>query len=412
MALKALMLKKNLDGKRSALAEVEARQATFAQREAEIAAAIEEVKTDEERAAVEASIAEFEADKEAATKDAETLRAEIEAMEAELAALEAEAPAPAAGVDPTSEQRGKDMAEIITRDSKQYIEAFANYIKTGKVDEVRTLLTENVSSGTVAVPTFVEGIIRTAWEKDAIVSKVRKTNIPGNLEIGFEISGTDAVDHTEGSEAIDEEELLLGIASLKPSNIKKFIRVTTEVMDLAGEEFIRYIYSELAHKIITGLSKKLINIVKALPSTATSTTVAASQVTAAPALGTVAEALSDLSAEATNPVVIMNRKTWGAFKTAQYAGNFPVDPFEDLEVLYTDALPAYSSATAGAVYMIVGDLGYGAHVNYPKGEDIKFIFDEFTEAEADLVKIVGRQYSGVNAVVMHAFVNVKKPASA
>lgn len=411
MALKALMLKKNLDGKRSALADVEKRQASFEQREAEIAAAIEEVKTDEERAAVEASIAEFEADKEAATKDAETLRAEIEAMEAELAALEAEAPAPATDVEPTPEQRGKDMAEIITRDSRQYVDAFANYIKTGKVEEVRTLLTEN-ASGTVAVPTFVEQIIKTAWDNEPIMSRVSKTNMQGNVKIGFEISATGAEIHTEGGEAIDEETLTLGIAALVPATIKKWIRISTEVYEMGGEAFLRYIYAELSHQIIKKLADQLVGIIAALPTTATSSSVAADKVSAAPAMATVASAIAHLSDEAANPVIIMNKLTYAEFKTVQYANGYGADPFEGLPVLFNNTLPAYSAASTGNVYMIVGDLGHGARANYPGGEEIKFVFDEFTEAEADLVKIVGRQYVAVNAVAMKAFANITKPASA
>lgn len=413
MALKALMLKKKLDGKRSALAEVEARQATFEQREAEIAAAIDEVKTDEERAAVEASIAEFEADKTAATKDEETLRAEIEAMEAELAALEAEAPAPAPEVEPTPEQkRGKNMADIITRDSKQYVDAFANYIKTGKPEEVRTLLTENASSGTVAVPSFVEQIIKTAWDAEPIMSRVSKTNMQGNVKIGFEISSTGAEIHTEGAEAITEEELVLGIASLIPATIKKWIRISTEVYEMGGEAFLRYIYAELSHQIIKKLADQLVGIIAALPTTATSTSVAADKISAAPAMATVATAIAHLSDEAANPVIIMNKLTYAEFKTVQYANGYGADPFEDLPVLFNNTLPAYSAASTGNVYMIVGDLGHGARANYPGGEEIKFVFDEFTEAEADLVKIVGRQYVAVNAVAMKSFVNVTKPASA
>ena len=49
------------------------------------------------------------------------------------------------------------------RNSNEYIEAFAKYVKTGKDAECRALLTENVS-GVVPVPEFVEERVRNAWE--------------------------------------------------------------------------------------------------------------------------------------------------------------------------------------------------------------------------------------------------------
>ena len=72
-----------------------------------------------------------------------------------------------------TEERKMDINEI--RSSKEYVEAYANYIKTGKDDECRAaLLTANVS-GQVPGPTIVEGRIRTAWDKLGLMELVRKT---------------------------------------------------------------------------------------------------------------------------------------------------------------------------------------------------------------------------------------------
>jgi hypothetical protein len=67
----------------------------------------------------------------------------------------------------------------------------------------------------------------------------------------------------------------------------------------------------------------------------------------------------------------MNKATWAAFKAEQYKNGFNVDPFEGLQVKFSSELPAYASATAGQVYAIVGDLGFGALANFPAaGESI------------------------------------------
>ena len=48
--------------------------------------------------------------------------------------------------------------------------------------------------------------------------------------------------------------------------------------------------------------------------------------------------------------------------------------------------------------------------NYPNGDEIKFVFDEKSEAEADLVKIVGRLYGALGVIRPNAFTQVKKAA--
>ena len=134
------------------------------------------------------------------------------------------------------------------------------------------------------------------------------------------------------------------------------------------------------------------------------------KVSAAPALGTVAKGLGNLCDEATNPVVIMNRLSWSAFKDAQYAGNFAADPFEGLTVLFSDVLPAYATADDNAVYAMVGDLD-GVQANFPEGEGVVIKYDDLSEAEADLVKVVGREYVATALTAPGRFCNITKPAA-
>ena len=124
--------------------------------------------------------------------------------------------------------------------------------------------------------------------------------------------------------------------------------------------------------------------------------------------GTVASAMALLSDEASNPVLIMNKQTWGSFKAIQYAGNFNVDPFENLPVLYNNTMKAYSAASTGDTYAIVGDLGEGALANFPDGDDIDFLFDELTYKKSDLIEIMGERMVGVEVVAPGAFVKVVK----
>ena len=304
----------------------------------------------------------------------------------------------------------KEENNMETRNTQEYINAYAEYIKSGKDEEVRSLLTENVS-GTIAVPEFVLDEVKTAWDNNELLSLVRKTNVKGNLKVQFEISGSDAVVHTEGAYAVDEEELVEGIVELTPVSIKKWISISDEVMDLRGESFLRYIYNELTYRIAKKAADELIGKITTLTDTASSSAPAVGVITKAPALGTIAEAVANLSDEATNPTIVMNKLTYAAFKAAQYAGSYSVDPFEGLKVVFNNSLPAYSSANTNDIYAIVGDFGYGAIANFPAGEGIEIKIDELSRKKEDLVEILGREYVGLGVVANKAFVQIKKPAS-
>ena len=196
-----------------------------------------------------------------------------------------------------------------------------------------------------------------------------------------------------------------------PAYFKKWKSFSDEVMAMRGEAFVRYIYAELAHRIMKKIADDIIGQIANLPQTATATSVSANIVKVAPVVGAVAQALSELSDEATNPVVVMNKKTWAAFKTAQYANQYAVDPFEGFDVHFNNSLPAYASASENDVYAIVGDFDEGALANFPEGEEIKYTFDELTRKKEDLVEVLGKLYGAVAPVADKAFALLTKPAS-
>ena len=305
----------------------------------------------------------------------------------------------------------KDERKVTTmevRNTPEYINAYAEYIKTGNDMECRTLLSENVS-GSVVVPEFVYDIVKTAWEKEGIMSLVRKSYLKGNLKVQFEISGSDAAIHTEGAAAVSEETLVLGIVTLVPQSIKKWISISDEVYDLRGEAFLRYIYDELAYRIAKKAADQVIAKIEACGTVSTTTCPGVPKLAvASPALGTVAAAMALLSDEAANPVVIMNKATWGKFKEVEYAGNFPVDPFEGLPVVFNNTIKAFAAATTGESYAIVGDLGHGALANFPNGQGIDFKFDELSRKKEDLIEVLGREYVGIGIVAPGAFVKITK----
>lgn len=301
-----------------------------------------------------------------------------------------------------------DIKEI--RSSAAYADAYAKYIKTNDDTECRALLTEMVS-GDVPVPSIVDDTISTAWANNTILSRVKKSFIKGILRQGFELSSTPAVAHTEGGEAISEEELKLGIVELKPTSLKKFITISDEVMDLTGEAFLRYIYDEITYRIAKLAEDSIIALIDAAPAASTASAVGVPVVKAALSVDIIAKAISQLSDRANNPVIIINKQSYAAFKAIQYANSYYVDVFEGLEVLFNDTIKAVDSANENDVYAIVGDLSIGAQANFPKGEEITIKYDDLSLAEADLVKIVGREYVALGLVSENAFVKITAPGA-
>ena len=382
---------------------------------------LDQLKALEERASGLVPLAETAEQKDIEAREAELneIAEERKALEAKKVALEAEERAaqkleqnPAAGKEIDVENRKEKKMEIKElRNTPEYIDAFAQAIK-GDDSALRSILTENATNGEVPIPTIAEERIRTAWETDEILNRVGKTYVKGNLKIGFEISGSDAVIHLEGADAPDEEELHLGIVTLIPQSIKKWITVSDESLDMKSEEFIDYIYDELGHRIAKAAADIVVAKIAALPQTSTATAPYAAKITLAPSATTMVNAVANLSDEATNNVAIMNKLTWADFKSITTGDGYPLqDPFAGLVVLFNNSLKAYSAASEGEVYAIVGDLASGFRANFPNGEEIKIKMDDLSLAEADLVKFVGRKYVALEAVAPGRFTLIAKPGA-
>jgi HK97 family phage major capsid protein len=342
--------------------------------------------------------AELEARKAAATKKAEIRKSVADGAGTIINEI------------PKQEERNMRTIEEI-RSSKEYVDAFARYIKTNDPTECRSLLTTNSdvesNPGQLPVPTIIEGRIRTAWERGGILEEVRKTYIKGNVQIGFELTATGAVVHAEGTDAPAEEQLTFGVVTLIPQTIKKWIRISDEAYDMGGEDFLNYIYDEITYRIVKQARTMLINVIKSAPATNGQNAIGVPAITGTPTLAVIAQAAGHLSEDATNVSVTMNRLTHAAFIEAIAANGFLFDPFQGYKVHYSSDLPAYADATTGQTWMIVGDYA-GATANFPAGDGVKLKYDDLTEAQADLIKIVGRMPIAIGITEPGRFVKVNK----
>lgn len=308
----------------------------------------------------------------------------------------------------------KTLKEVL--ESREYENAYANYIKSKTNDdsEVRALLTELVTGGEVPVPSYLESKINTAWENEELIARVNKTYVKGIIRQGIEISATDAAFHTEGAVAPTEETIVIGVITLTPKTIKKWISISDEVLDLTGREFLDYIYDEIEYKLAKKASEEIVAKIVALPQTHVAnadgeyTSAIAQAYTSAIAPSTIVMAQALLSDEARTPVVIANKQTIASFKSLTTTDGYLFsNPFDGLTAVASNALPAYSTASTGDVYAIVGDMS-AVRMNMPNGMGVQFKYDDLSLAEKDLVKIVGRMPIAVEVVADNRFVLIKK----
>lgn len=178
---------------------------------------------------------------------------------------------------------------------------------------------------------------------------------------------------------------------------------------MRGEAFLRYIYDELAYQIAKKAADELVAKIEAAGTVSTSTAVGIPKVKVATlGMDAVAQGLALLSDDATDPVIIMNKASYPAFKAVQYSNGYGADPFEGLPVVFNSTITSYAAATTGVTYAIIGDLGHGALANFPAGDEITYKVDDLSLAERDLVKIVGREFVGLGIVAPNAFVKITK----
>ena len=248
--------------------------------------------------------------------DVDALNKEVNDLMAQKAELEARANSaretrerianmnvPGSNVIATPATPASESETVETRNTREYMEAYARGIVSGDFSECRALLSVNANDGTtitngqVEVPDYVEERIRTAWENDEFMRRVSRSFLKGNLKIGFEVSGTEAVIHAEGTDAPNEETLVLGYVQLIPQTIKKWIRISDEVMDLKGQEFIDYVYDELAYRIVKKAVAIAIAAILALPSTSNATQPAVAAITEALGASTIVNAEAELTSD-------------------------------------------------------------------------------------------------------------------
>lgn len=348
---------------------------------------------EERRAAIVAELDAPEADLDALEAESRAIKEELEnrkAAEAKKAEIRS-AVASGAGtvIEAVKPAEVKTMSNEEIRNSNEYIEAFARFVKTGDDAECRSLLTDNVNGGVVPAPVFVGDIVAGRLKESKILARVRKMNAAGNVKVGFEIAAPAAGTHTEGGDPIAEEALQLGIVTLVPTTYKKWVAISDEALDtMSGRAYLEYIYDEVARGIIKAEENAVVAAILAAPQTATASAPAVAKTgTASGAIDDFVNARALLSSAAEDLVIICTPAQYASYRSLQLSASYAVDPFDGLEVLFNDNVTA----------PIIGDLS-GVLLNLPKGDAIEFKYDDKTRMKQDLVDVLGRQPAAIGVV--------------
>lgn len=268
--LKILMLKRQLDAKRSELKALEDKDAEFQTREAELETAIGEVEPGnaEQEAAVTAEVDTFEADKAAHETAKQTLSADIESLETELADLERQAPAPKTPekrekvrgdvhmetkINIRSLPMGRRAFDALPMEQRQAIVAQPEVQEfLGKMRGMKGQ-SRAVTGAELTIPVvFLDLIAENMFRYSKLMNRVRMRNVTG--EARQTIAGTvpEAV-WTEMCGAINELTFVFNQITLDSYKVAGFVPVCNSILEDNDINLASWIVEMLSESI--GLAK-------------------------------------------------------------------------------------------------------------------------------------------------------------
>lgn len=248
MALKALLLRKQLDDKKKALEDLRAQDAEFQTRETELEDAISEAESEADKQSVEALVNEFEQDKQAHEDSKTKLTGEVEQLEQDLAAEEAKQmplAAPASAPDNTPGDTGERKDDnIMSMDKRSVLglgekrcsraqvrTALHGYVRAHQemmarddvkdfLQRVRTLAAEkrSINNAELTVPDVMLPLIReVVYNYSKLLPRVNLQSVPGTTRQNIMGNIPEAI-WTEACAALNE--LDLGFAQVEVDGYK------------------------------------------------------------------------------------------------------------------------------------------------------------------------------------------------
>lgn len=269
MALKALMLRNNIDKRKKELEALRAKDADFKTREEELEAAIAEAETEEQQTAVDEAIEAFDAEKKAHDAEKSKLSGEIDALENELKETERSMKVP----KPKEERKDVVMqTKINIRSLDRNTRAFdalpdAQRSAILEQEDVKGFLKElrsykgqsrALTGGELTIPVvFLDLIAENMFRYSKLLDRVRVRNVSGQAR--QTIAGTipEAV-WTEMCGAINELNLVFNQVTLDGYKVAGYIPVCNSLLDDSDLDLAGYIVEMISEAIGLAMDKAIL----------------------------------------------------------------------------------------------------------------------------------------------------------
>lgn len=273
MALKALLLKRQIDEKRARLTELSARTEELKTREAELEAALEEAKTEEELRSVSELVEAFTAEQQQHRDAVSAMEEEVAAAEAELRALEERQTPPAPTPDPPApggEHQRKDEFTMNRRLTRAFggmtMEQRAALLQRGDVQEFLTRFREmfkdgqkrSVTGAELLIPTVVLEVLRENIEDySKLIRRVRLINVSGNARQTIMGTIPEAV-WTEMCAALNELNFSLSNAEVDGYKVGGYVAVCNALLEDSDPALLGELISGIGGAIGIALDKAIL----------------------------------------------------------------------------------------------------------------------------------------------------------
>lgn len=267
--LKTIMLRREIDRKKNELDALRAKDADFEKRENELAGAIEEVSTDEEKDAMTAEVDQFDADRAAHDQAKAALESEIADLENQLGELERSS-------EPKTENRSKDKTERRTINVKhsinirelpenQYafdalpLEERSAIVAQQDVQDflqrMRSMKgqTRAVSGAELTIPVvFLDLIAENMYRYSKLMNRVRVRNVRGQARQTIAGTVPEAV-WTEMCGRLNELEFVFNQVELDAYKVGGFVPICNQVLEDSDIALASWIIEMISESL--GLAK-------------------------------------------------------------------------------------------------------------------------------------------------------------
>lgn len=262
MALKALMLRKKLDGKKKELEDLRAKDADFERREQDLEISIEEAETEEEKDLVDSEVETFEKEKQDHEDGKAGLEREIADLEEELKKIEETQDGTTRGRERKEEKVEKigNRTKFFGMDHQERDLFFARQDVKEFLDRTRSLAMEKraVNGAELLIPEVVLDLIRENVEGYSKLYKhVNAKKVPGKARQKIMGAIPEAV-WTEMCAKLNELNIDFADAEVDGYKVSGFISICNAVLEDSEINLATEIITTLGQAIGLALDKAIL----------------------------------------------------------------------------------------------------------------------------------------------------------